>query len=624
MKSIYLDVKASIENLQNIFKNADDKDEKLKRFNQEALEVFQKLERESLKELESLKNNGEWENFTIAFYGETGAGKSTLIECLRLFFKERSKVDQQERFKRLYSNYQNNYQNDERNKQAILNELHSLQDGAIICDGRSDFTLKTRSYSFQYNHQNFILLDVPGIEGSEKKVIDQISNATQKAHAIFYVTKTPNPPQKGEEGKRGTIEKIQRQLDSQTEVWTIYNKPINNPRALKDGLINESEKESLKILNKEMKNILGEHYKGYKAVSAQVAFYGLSQALIPETDFDKKKQKFLEIFKAEELLYQSHFKPLAEFIVEELLKNSRAKIIQSNCNKALKVVEELQKAIKTTIEKRIDPGIKETQEHQQEARFNLDRSKEKFISDLENSAARKINQFKSDFRIEMHERIERGIGNNECKEIFDNELKQRETKLVEDIERRFKECRERFDEQIKEDIERFKERIKDSLKMLERIGIDSGNFDFNADFNIDNGIDGFALGASIGGLVLLLLTPVVGEFALIAGLGLAFVGIGKSIWGFFDSDYKKSQQRKEVDKNLDKACEKIAENVKSRIESYKKGALGMIEELNAGFNELVNHYERMKRQLEEAHEKLGYISNSIHLTISKQGACNEK
>ncbi|ADZ49812.1 hypothetical protein hp2018_07151 [Helicobacter pylori 2018] len=164
-------------------------------------------------------------------------------------------MDQQERFKRLYSTYQNNYQNDERNKQAILNELHSLQDGAIIGDGRSDFTLKTQSYSFQYNHQNFILLDVPGIEGSEQKVIDQISNATQKAHAIFYVTKTPNPPQKGEEGKRGTIEKIQRQLDSQTEVWTIFNKPITSPRALKDKLINESEKESLKSLNKEMKNI---------------------------------------------------------------------------------------------------------------------------------------------------------------------------------------------------------------------------------------------------------------------------------------------------------------------------------------------------------------------------------
>ncbi len=444
MKDIYLGVEKSIKDLQNIFKNTDDKDEKLKKFNQEALELFQKLERESLKELESLKNNEELENFTIAFYGETGAGKSTLIECLRMFFKEQSKVVQQERFKRLYSNYQNNHQNDERNKQAILNELTSLQDGAIIGDGRSDFTLKTRSYPFQYNHQTFILLDVPGIEGSEQKVIEQISNATQKAHAIFYVTKTPNPPQKGEERKRGTIEKIQRQLGSQTEVWTIFNKPINSPRALKDGLINESEKESLKILDEKMKGVLGKHYMGYKAVSAQAAFYGLSQALIPETDFDKKKQKFLEIFKVEELLYQSHFKLLGEFIAEELLKNSHAKIIQSNCNKALKVVEELQNTIKTTIEKRIDPGIKEAQEHQQEARYNLDRSTEKFILNLTNSAFYEIDQFKSDLREKMYAHINKNIEDEECKEIFKNELKQRETKLIENIERRFKECEEQF------------------------------------------------------------------------------------------------------------------------------------------------------------------------------------
>ncbi|GAA9579468.1 hypothetical protein UBN71_07390 [Helicobacter pylori] len=213
MKNIYFDVKNSIKDLQKIFENTDGADKRLRESNQEALELFKKLESESLKELESLKNNEEWEKFTIAFYGETGAGKSTLIECLRLFFREPSKMDQQERFKWLYADVKNpNYVKNHRGSEHA--ELEKLQDGAIIGDGRSDFTLKTRSYSFQYNHQNFILLDVPGIEGNEKKVIDQISNATQKAHAIFYVTKTPASPQKGEEGKEGTIEKIQKQLDS--------------------------------------------------------------------------------------------------------------------------------------------------------------------------------------------------------------------------------------------------------------------------------------------------------------------------------------------------------------------------------------------------------------------------
>ncbi len=624
MKSIYLDVEANIENLQNIFKNTDNENERLKKSNQEALEVFQKLEFESLKELESLKNNEEWENFTIAFYGETGAGKSTLIECLRLFFKEPSKVVQQERFKRLYSNYQNNYQNDERKKQAILNELTSLQDGAIIGDGRSDFTTKTRSYSFQYNHQNFTLLDVPGIEGDEKKVIQQISNATQKAHAIFYVTKTPNPPQKGEEKKEGTIEKIQKQLDSQTEVWTIFNKPINNPRALKDGLIDGSEKESLRDLNKKMKNILGEHYEGHQIVSTQMAFYGLSSALLPESDFYKNKQKFLDFFKEEELLlYKSHFKPLAEFIAETLLENSRAKIIQSNLNKALKAVEQLQKAIEITIEKRIDPMIKEAQEHQQEAHYNLDRSTEKFILNLTNSAFYEIDQFKSDLREKMYAHINKNIEDEECKEIFKNELIQGIEALHEDIKWRFRECEKRFDGEIKETIKQLEYRIKDSLAMLECISIDRG---FNLNFDTDSGIDGTKLATSIGGLGLLGIFNAwnpMGWLALTAGIITGLVGIASSIWKFFSSRYARSQQRKEVDKNLHQICEKIAENVKSRLESRKKDIWEKIEKLKANLRP-VDNYVRMKRQLKEAHERLGCISNSIHLTISKQGACNEE
>ncbi|RVY75518.1 GTPase [Helicobacter pylori] len=616
MKNIYIDVEKSIKDLQKIFENTDGADERLRAFNQEALEKFKKLESESLKELESLKNNEEWEKFTIAFYGETGAGKSTLIECLRLFFKEPSKMDQQERFKRLYANMKN-YRDSEHA------ELEKLQDGAIIGDGRSDFTLETKSYTLKHGNKTFTLLDVPGIEGSEKKVIDQISNATQKAHAIFYVTKTPNPPQKGEEGKRGTIEKIQRQLDSQTEVWTIFNKPINNPRAFKDKLINESEKESLKILNKEMKNILGKHYMGHQIVSTQMAFYGLASALIPESDFYKNKQKFLEVFKEEEwLLYKSRFQQLGEFITEALLENSRAKIIQSNCNKALKVVEQLQEAIEITIEKRIDLMIKEAQEHQQEARFDLDRSTEKFILNLTNSAFYEIDQFKSDLREKMCAHINKNIEDEECKEIFKNELIQGIETLHEDIKWRFRECGERFDGEIKEAIKQLEYRIKDSLAMLECISIDR---DFNLNFDTDSGIDGTKLATSIGGLGLLGIFNAwnpMGWLALTAGIITGLVGIARSIWSFFSSRYQRSQQRKEVDKNLHQICEKIVQDVESRLESRKKDIREKIEKLKANLRP-VDNYKRMKRQLKEAHEKLGYISHSIHLTISKQGACNE-
>ncbi len=79
--------------------------------------------------------------------------------------------------------------------------------------------------------------------------------------------------------------------------------------------------------------------------------------------------------------------------------------------------------------------------------------------------------------------------------------------------------------------------------------------------------------SSIGGLALLLTVPVLGEFALDAGIVLGLIGIVKSVWSWFSSDYKKSQQRKEVDKNLDKVCGIIEERVRNKIEDAKKSYL---------------------------------------------------
>lgn len=206
MKNIYLDVKASIEKLQNIFRNTNNENERLKKSNQEALEVFQKLEFESLKELESLKNNEEWENFTIAFYGETNAGKSTLIECLRLFFKERSKMDQQERFRRLYA------EKNHRGSGHALLELEKFQDGAIIGDGRSDFTTETKSYTLKHGNKTFTLLDIPGIEGDEKRLFSKFLTLHKKPMLFFTLPKSPLLRKKEKRKKKGRLKRFKSNL----------------------------------------------------------------------------------------------------------------------------------------------------------------------------------------------------------------------------------------------------------------------------------------------------------------------------------------------------------------------------------------------------------------------------
>ncbi|WP_308442216.1 hypothetical protein [Helicobacter pylori] len=371
-----------------------------------------------------------------------------------------------------------------------------------------------------------------------------------------------------------------------------------------------------------MRAILGKHYKGHQIVSAQAAFYGLSSALLPESDFYKNKQKFLEFFKAEELLLKSQFKQLGKFIAEELLKNSRKKIIESNCNKALKVIEKLQKAIATTIDRQINPTIKEIKDKQLETYSNLDHSRDKFVSKLKNSVFDAIDRFKSDLREEMHVHIDRDIEDDECKRKFEVELQQGMGKLGENIKKRFEKDEQQFRKDLQEDIEQFEERIKNSLVMLNRTHTDSGfdpNFNTHSafDFNIDtdSGIDGLGLLGSMAGLgfgIFNFWNPIGW-----ASIGLGLVGIVKSLWNFFDSDYKKSQQRKEVDKNLDKVCEIIEEKMRNQIEDAKKGIFEKVESLKAGLNDSVVGYERMREGLIKAGEGLWQISNNIKTRIAQ-------
>ncbi|GAA7985781.1 hypothetical protein JP0550_07660 [Helicobacter pylori] len=238
-------------------------------------------------------------------------------------------------------------------------------------------------------------------------------------------------------------------------------------------------------------------------------------------------------------MYKSQFKQLGKFIAGTLLENSRKKIIESNCNKALKVIEKLQKA--TTIDREIDPTIKELEDAQPETYDKLDYSRDKFVSNLNNSVSRETDRFKSDLREKMYAHIDKDIGNKECKEIFENECEQGMKELDRTIEGRIKKCEEQFSKDIKEYIGQFEERIKDSLVMLNHINIDSVS---DLIFNIHSGIDKLGLFSSIGGLILLLTVPVLGEIALAAGIVLGAIGVVKSLWSFLVQTIKNPNKEK--------------------------------------------------------------------------------
>ncbi|MFP5989695.1 apolipoL family protein [Helicobacter pylori] len=206
----------------------------------------------------------------------------------------------------------------------------------------------------------------------------------------------------------------------------------------------------------------------------------------------------------------------------------------------------------------------------------------------------------------MH--IDDDIENDELKTMFKHELQKGMEKSGENIKRCFNECKERFVEDMKKDIEQFEERLKDSLITLDRTNIDSG-----FSFNIHSGIDNLALWGSIGDLALLGIANFwnpMGWVELGIAVSVALVGVVKALWNVFNPDCKKSQQKEAVNEKLDENCKKIAESVRDNLEIAKKDIWEKIEKLKANLRP-VDNYERMKRQLKEAHERLGYISNDI-------------
>lgn len=91
LNRLYADVSASIGRaMEDILSlNVENKDGKREIGN--ITDKLRDIQARFESELHQLKTHAEWDTFTLAFFGETNAGKSTIIESLRILFKEESR-----------------------------------------------------------------------------------------------------------------------------------------------------------------------------------------------------------------------------------------------------------------------------------------------------------------------------------------------------------------------------------------------------------------------------------------------------------------------------------------------------------------------------------------------------
>ena len=262
--------------------------------------AFDSKIKEAKKELDVALKDTVWDNLVIAFFGETNAGKSTIIETFRILF------------------------NDKRKK----------EDGLIVGDGRHDFTKTYEEYHLSIAGHPFTLIDVPGIEGNEAEFKDLIKSALHKAHCVFYVQGHNKKPD------RATAEKIKKYLGDWVKVYSIYN--------VRGGVSNydeEEERETLitsgvlkaeSLIQAEFKTILGDVYAGHVTLQGLLAMSAKASFSSKREDLIRGQQKLLKYFggSADKVLEFSQFKTLTT-LVEQKSSNFKSEIIEANKQKLI-------------------------------------------------------------------------------------------------------------------------------------------------------------------------------------------------------------------------------------------------------------------------------------------------
>lgn len=622
-------------------------------------------------ELAQLERNAEWNTFTIAFYGETGSGKSTVIETLRILLEETTKLARQKRFREIQDQYglseqnlentqkgideaeasigeakqeldalENRYEEKRKEAQATIKQLEAaiadykqkaalwqklvnlfrktpeekeliraeqeladietahkgeiallqakqaeliqnktvleeklqalqagleqlaeFADGEIIGDGRPDFTRQTQHYDFQLDGQTFALMDVPGIEGNEELIHNEVKKAVQTAHAVFYVTNQAAPPQTGDEERIGTLEKIKAHLGAQTEVWTIFNKKITNPKHALAGrpLVSDDEQAGLDALNEKMREHLGENYRGVIPLSALPAFFATTDHFVPNSQNARRRKRALADFSTAELLDKSRFSRFLQLLGEDLIRNSEAKIISANFRKAGDALERTictLEQVHGRFSELSETLASESHSAQGQIRACFGALRQRLLS----AGDRLIDALASNVRNAMYKCIEGDLSNSAFKHALESAIESQREELANDLPAAIEEELTRFQEEVEDILKRLDEQARELTAMYSKLGRSQLDGDFSLSLNIDNGLQVASILALIAGGALLWWNP--GSWPVLAmGIASLVIGAYKAVRSFFSTKYKMAQQRKATDDNLRTVTSKLRESL---------------------------------------------------------------
>lgn len=496
----------------------------------------------------------------------------------------------------------------------LLGELQVHADGQIIGHGLSDFTRETQRYEFELDGHPFALLDVPGIEGKEGLVLDQIERAVQTAHAVFYVTNQAAPPQTGDGQHQGTLEKIKQHLGAQTEVWTIFNKKITNPKhSLTDRpLVSDDETASLAGLDQKMSEQLGKHYQNVFSLSALPAFLASTDHLAPGSQNAKRRSKVLEDFGADELLEKSRLRPFLDLLGRQLIHNGKAKIIRANFNKANDALNHTTQTL-SGVQQTLSALSEKLSQEEQSAKSQLTSSFGALKKRLESCGETLIDNFASKVRNDVYARIEKDISNDAFKSALTEQLETQQRQLSKQLPAAVSVEVGKFQKAAEDILSRFEKHAQELTSSYGKLGSMRFNQPFNLNIKIDNGVNVAGLLASLVGIAAAPFTGGASLWFVGASVLAALVSIGKALWSALSTDYKMSQQRQALDKNLRSATEQLRDMLRESLDSALSEMQKTIDQLDLALEAPAKQAANQVSTLSRSTIRLKTLSRQIEL-----------
>ena len=80
-------------------------------------------------EVDKLQNSSEWDRFCMAFFGETNAGKSTIIDALRIIYDEEKR---REEIENQAEQFQNELNKEEEQYLGLIDSIKQVNESLVI------------------------------------------------------------------------------------------------------------------------------------------------------------------------------------------------------------------------------------------------------------------------------------------------------------------------------------------------------------------------------------------------------------------------------------------------------------------------------------------------------------